>query len=101
MVEAECLCLEDRDHDDGEHDEGDGLLDDFQLDKVERSSIDDRADAVAGIMKKYSIKAMPHDSKMMKMRGQSLDDGTTSGNLSCPYQAKVMKTLEAIRSRMV
>ena len=56
---------------------------------------------LAGIMKKYSIKAMPHDSKMMKMRGQSLDDGTTSGNLSCPYQAKVMKTLEAIRSRMV
>ena len=56
---------------------------------------------LAGIMKKYSIKAMPHDSKMMNIKGQSFAEGTTDGNLSCPYQAKVMKTLDAMSKRMV
>ena len=48
MVPAEGLGLEDGDDDDGEHDEGDGFLDDFQLDEVEGSAVDDRADAVGG-----------------------------------------------------
>ena len=33
--------------------------------------------------------------------GQSFELGTISSSLSCPYQAKVMKTLETISNRMV
>ena len=29
---------------------------------------------LAGIMKKYSISAMPHDSRMMKISGQSFEN---------------------------
>lgn len=56
---------------------------------------------LAGIMNEYSNKAMPHDMRMTKKSGQSLDVGTISINLSWPYHAKVMKTLDTISKRMV
>lgn len=56
---------------------------------------------LAGIMNEYSNKAMPHDMRMTKYSGQSLDEGTISINLSWPYHAKVMKTLDTISRRMV
>lgn len=56
---------------------------------------------LAGIMNEYSNKAMPHDMRMTKNNGQSFDEGTISINLSCPYQAKVMKTLETMSNNMV
>ena len=48
VVPAEGLGLEHGDHDDGEHGERDGFLDDFQLDKVERTTIYGCAYAVGG-----------------------------------------------------
>ena len=48
VVPTEGLRLEHRDYDDGEHGERDGFLDDLQLDKVERTTIDCRAYAVGG-----------------------------------------------------
>ena len=56
---------------------------------------------LAGIMNEYSNKAIPHDMRMTKNSGQSLELGTISSNLSCPYQAKVIKTLETMSKRMV
>jgi len=56
---------------------------------------------LAGIMNEYSNKAMPHDIRMTKTNGQSFEEGTISINLSCPYQAKVMKTLETMSNKMV
>ncbi len=56
---------------------------------------------MAGIMKEYSNKAMPHDIRMTRKSGQSFDEGTISSSFSCPYQAKVMKTLETMSKRMV
>ena len=48
MVPSEGLGLEDRDHDDGEDGQRDGFLYDFQLDKVERSTVLHGTDAVGG-----------------------------------------------------
>ena len=39
MVPSEGLGLEHGNHDDGEYNQGNGLLNDFQLDKVERASV--------------------------------------------------------------
>ena len=56
---------------------------------------------LAGIMKEYSNKATPHDIRMTRKSGQSFELGTISSSFSCPYQAKVMKTLETMSKRMV
>src|SRR5689334_1997841 len=48
---------------------------------------------LAGTARQYSKKAMP---QLIRTTCQS----TAWGNLSCPYQAKVMKMLEANSSRM-
>ena len=48
MVPSEGLGLEDRDHDDGKDGQRDGFLYDFQLDKVERSTVLHGTDAVGG-----------------------------------------------------
>ena len=48
MVPAECLRLKHRNDNDGENCQRDGLLNDFQLNKVERTTIDGGADAVSG-----------------------------------------------------
>lgn len=56
MVPAECLRLEHRDDNDGEDRQRDSFLNDFQLNKVERTAIDGGADAVGrnheGILEK-------------------------------------------------
>ena len=46
MVPTEGLCLKHRNHDDGEHGQRNGFLDDFQLNEVERTSVDGWTDAV-------------------------------------------------------
>ena len=55
----------------------------------------------AGIMKKYSMSAIPQDSRIMTISGQFEAFGIISGSLSCPYQAKVIKKLETISNRIV
>ncbi len=37
---------------------------------------------LAGIMNEYSSKATPHESRIMRINGQSFDEGATSGNFS-------------------
>ena len=54
----------------------------------------------AGTMKMYSMKATPHDSRMIRMSGQSVEM-CISLSFSCPYQAKVIKTLEMIKRTIV
>ena len=48
VVPPERLGLEHGDDDGGEYNQGDGFLDDFQLDQVERASVDHRAYTVGG-----------------------------------------------------
>ena len=55
---------------------------------------------LAGIMKLYSNSAIPHESRMMAMRGQSLIR-FICWSLRLPYQANVMKTFEQMSMSMV
>ena len=52
VVPTEGLGLEHRNDDDGKYDQRDGFLDDFQLNEIERTSVDYRADTVGGNHKK-------------------------------------------------
>ena len=55
---------------------------------------------LAGIIKVYSKKAIPHERTMMPINGQSLIR-FICWSLRLPYQAKVMKTLEQMSIKMV
>ena len=55
---------------------------------------------LAGIWQEYSKKAVIHDIKITPIYGQLLII-FISCNFKCPYQAKVMKTLETISNNIV
>ena len=55
---------------------------------------------LAGIMKQYSIKAIPQLNRMIRYRGQSVEI-FISWSFKLPYHANVINTFEIIRSRMV
>jgi len=80
--------VENRKH--GKDGQRDDFLNGFQLRGVEFV----RAEAVAGTWKQYSKKAMP---QLATTTFQS----ATLRYFRCPYQAKVMKMLEMVSSRIV
>ena len=55
---------------------------------------------LAGIMKKYSNKAMPQLKRMIRISGQSVEI-FISCNFRLPYHAKVIKTFDTTSKRMV
>ena len=55
---------------------------------------------LAGIMKQYSIKAIPQLNRMIRYRGQSVEI-FISWSFKLPYHANVINTFEIIKSRMV
>ena len=67
MVPTEGLRLEHRDYDNGEHGQRNGFLDDFQLNKVEWTSVLHRADAVGwnheGILEQGNAPRHQNDQK--------------------------------------
>ena len=55
---------------------------------------------LAGTVRQYSKKAMPHENRMTQISGHEVEI-FISCSLRCPYQAKVMKMLEQTSIRMV
>lgn len=55
---------------------------------------------LAGIMKKYSNKAIPQLKRMIRISGQSVEI-FISCNFRLPYHAKVIKTFDTTNKRMV
>ena len=48
---------------------------------------------LAGTVRQYSKKAMPHEKRMTRISGQSVEI-FISLSFRCPYQAKVIKMFE-------
>ena len=73
----------------------------LELRQGEVAAVVVEAEAVGGIMKQYSAKAMPHDSSMMNISGVVDDITFISWSLRWPYQANVMKMLDITSSSIV
>ena len=77
MVPTESLGLENRDDDDCKYGQRNGFLDDFQLDEVEGSAVDGRADAVGrnheGILEQGDTPRHKDDQKQRPILGTGDD----------------------------